>query len=1221
MSSPDGFEELFADGLSPDRWSLYEFQWGPEGSNNGCVPEYVELARDTCILFDGTHLGEKNVVELWGHGEQTSSSPVHAVLPGVRRVLGGPVLRDAGSGRVGCCLATRDEYASCEVEADVRFWSPWSGQTQLPGAPAGAVFAMWTFHYEEHYSSSSGGSPAEGLLDLQFQQACAQGSESTGLYSTVNSEIDCPEIGKNGDYSSALFNSYVTETKSDLASISLADVNLLDGAYHRFGFRWETQCVPLRGVSDADVECFNGHHRLRLVPRDPCLAPFYGLALRRGEQGGWFACCGRRVQFSVDGRLVRESRSCSAVAARLILGIWFPQWAGPCAFEFCKVSVARVCIRPLMCDGDVFGQRETYLPPLVPVAPLAALWDTALRLTREQYHGFVELFSGGISRRRWLAACDCWALAGLKGCGALIPDFLDVSQERVVMWDGADLGPQSVLQLWASGDRQVPGAARSLAPSVTMTKGGYRRTAPAGRLGSALVSQEEFASGVFEVDFRFGDVIVAGVERARAPPIGAIFSIFLDHREMHYGDSPNPESMKRPAAVGNPCDPQFDPKLSKTNGGGRPVSSVVSRIDFPVVGLGGRFDLLTVGSFVSEGCGQLRHLPCGQSLADGKFHRMRMEWRNALVAAPSVADSMVCWCNGYHRLKPEFASSHIYGLPLSRSRDRQWFVHTGQVIRFSLDGNSLGEHNVVSPVCGRLHVAFWLPDASAAAPWMSASVAVSRVAVAPLRDSGDVWFQKPSSPLLGAAPVPDPISFPQRFDAQHAEFGPDQAAGFVDSFQDGLSPSRWAVVEGLYGLGNNGCVPEYVSAEVDPSVVLFDGTQLGACRVAVLRGHGEVTTNCSQWPCVPGVRLSASHGVSAVRRDAGVARVGSSLVTREKFGSGTWEFDVKFGRPLRGGRELPGPPSGCIFKIHSFAYEKHHCSDADPDGSRINADDLQYCPARRQGVSGNYYSTVNSEIDCCIVGHSGSFDKVFLASWTSEERFHPAVVPIGNLFDGVYHRFSFSWETKLHPLPGLLSADVGWANGYARLCSADVFPAFQSAALVRRHGMWYACIGAQVVFRIDGKVMESWTQDVPCVASRIFLGIEFPATAGSADWEWAAMYVARAAFTPSRSAGDVLFQDDSTPVFHLVPPVNSLLGRGIAPPAAANLGSFPAATLVEASAVLERNMAAALFHKGIQSSTAFADSQMRHLSPLGSIFFSPGLPLAESPSSLPVPPK
>lgn len=355
-----GFCERFRQGLSPDRWCVYLKRWGR--GNNGAVPDNVAVEED---VVDGKR---QRVIALYGHGDRYSG-PVKGVTA-VRESEGIRHVQDAAGTRVGACIATKDYFASGAYEATMKI-------AETP-SPCGACIGAWLFHYEEHRSAEG---DLTGLLlnalDPLYQPQYRNSASSGSFYSSVNSEIDAPEMGhaRNGDFfKRGAFNTFLTandlEKGATFHSIQLLSSgrSVADGLYHRYRWEWRTELKEITELPPDRLIDYGSYHYIH-----DASSPFQGMAAVK-IHSKCYVCRGRDVTFYVDGRKIGISTTnVSAVSARMIIGVWFPVWAGPADWEQIKVTVAEVSVTPWNMAGDVLNQPETW-PGKGLVPPPERLW-------------------------------------------------------------------------------------------------------------------------------------------------------------------------------------------------------------------------------------------------------------------------------------------------------------------------------------------------------------------------------------------------------------------------------------------------------------------------------------------------------------------------------------------------------------------------------------------------------------------------------------------------------------------------------------------------------------------------------------------------------------------------------------------------------------------------------------------------------------------------------
>lgn len=336
-----GFHEDWSQGISPQRWYLFRKIWG--AGNNGCVPELVSIQKD---VVDGT---ARNVLVITTQGNQTTSS-----IMGVKK-SGGQYVKGNSPKRVGGCIATAEYFASGTYEIKMKVGRPKNKPT---AAPSGLCPAIWTFHYEEHYPSAN---DPQGVAinpkDPIYQPRYKEGSDADGYYSTVNSEIDAPELGKDGNLNLALFTTYESEVEGNTQGFNLSKfgINVLDNQYHTYRFIWKTNLAPTN-LTDSQVILKGNYYYAANNPT----SDIQGCAVVK-QSGTWYVYKGVSVDFYVDGKFIgRSTDNVSPVSARLIVGGWFPSWAGTPSWDETKIYVSDITIIPANNPGDVLFQPETY---------------------------------------------------------------------------------------------------------------------------------------------------------------------------------------------------------------------------------------------------------------------------------------------------------------------------------------------------------------------------------------------------------------------------------------------------------------------------------------------------------------------------------------------------------------------------------------------------------------------------------------------------------------------------------------------------------------------------------------------------------------------------------------------------------------------------------------------------------------------------------------------
>jgi len=174
-------------------------KWGL--GNNGLSPNNVNIVVDT---VNGVN---KNVVRLDGSGDHYTGTGVQGVFK-----YNGAYFFNNENTRVGSGLCTVQEFASGQFDVVMK----------VDGQP-GLAPSIWTFHYEEHSPQVEGSIDAAKKVnpnDPNYRPGSLE-SSGTDFYSTVNSELDIPELGHDGSYNSGFYNIYRSEIGPDSNSMHL----------------------------------------------------------------------------------------------------------------------------------------------------------------------------------------------------------------------------------------------------------------------------------------------------------------------------------------------------------------------------------------------------------------------------------------------------------------------------------------------------------------------------------------------------------------------------------------------------------------------------------------------------------------------------------------------------------------------------------------------------------------------------------------------------------------------------------------------------------------------------------------------------------------------------------------------------------------------------------------------------------------------------------------
>ncbi len=199
------FREDFTEGLRDERWTntirdqcwifrwrLFRRVWGK--GNNGVNPRLVSLVSDN---VDGI---VKTVLKLDGTGDLYNGPLANLGFKKNKAIYEST----SEVKRVGSGLCTTQEFSSGRYEVKAKI------DTTKPGhAPS-----IWTFHYEEHNPFINDATHSFLLNpDDHLYRPLARQVASDWWYSTLNSEMDMPEMGAMGKFDLLQFNHYRSEVE------------------------------------------------------------------------------------------------------------------------------------------------------------------------------------------------------------------------------------------------------------------------------------------------------------------------------------------------------------------------------------------------------------------------------------------------------------------------------------------------------------------------------------------------------------------------------------------------------------------------------------------------------------------------------------------------------------------------------------------------------------------------------------------------------------------------------------------------------------------------------------------------------------------------------------------------------------------------------------------------------------------------------------------------
>jgi hypothetical protein len=321
-------EDWSAERIDASKWYPLRKRWGQ--GNNGVTPDNVAIDRDT---VNGT---PQHVLVCEAHGDDYD----------------GPVVGAHGDRkRVGGVIATHQFFAAGRFEVIMKVGGPQGAGSM----PRGAVPAIWTYAYRWVGSAAGKPSAFDGSHPQYNPLLKVPGSPATELWS----EIDFPELGKNGDFGHGGYNVFC-QNRHEWNTFEVPPIG--DGQYHTYTTEWRTGLKPVPNVRDSQVVEWDGFWWVQdaTVP----IGSYLGNPLRRLSKDRYAACCGLSARHWIDGRPVGQNASnVPCMAAQLTLGVWLPAWGGPAPWRTARVSFGPVRVWQYDDPGDVRGVLTEDVPP------------------------------------------------------------------------------------------------------------------------------------------------------------------------------------------------------------------------------------------------------------------------------------------------------------------------------------------------------------------------------------------------------------------------------------------------------------------------------------------------------------------------------------------------------------------------------------------------------------------------------------------------------------------------------------------------------------------------------------------------------------------------------------------------------------------------------------------------------------------------------------------
>jgi hypothetical protein len=323
-------ENWSSNSIDQAKWYLLRKKWGQ--GNNGVTPQNVSIQQDN---INGA---ERSVLVCEAHGDQYE----------------GPVAGAKGEkARVGGVVATKEFFASGRYEIVMKVDKP-SG-SGAPALPKGAVPAIWTYAYrwaEGPADKQPAFAPSAPLFNPLMK---VSGSPATEYWS----EVDFPELGKNGDFTHGGYNVFC-QSRYEWKTFAVPPV--MDGKYHTYVMEWRTGLKPLTNVTDTQVIERNGYWWVQ--DKSISINDYLANPLKRLGKNSYAAYTGLAARHWVDGKFVGENkRNVPCMAAQLTMGVWLPGWGGPAPWQTAQVSFGPVKIWQYDDPGDVRGILTEDVPP------------------------------------------------------------------------------------------------------------------------------------------------------------------------------------------------------------------------------------------------------------------------------------------------------------------------------------------------------------------------------------------------------------------------------------------------------------------------------------------------------------------------------------------------------------------------------------------------------------------------------------------------------------------------------------------------------------------------------------------------------------------------------------------------------------------------------------------------------------------------------------------
>jgi len=327
-------EEDWSSGeIDEKKWYVYRKRWG--NGNHGVVPENVTIGQD---LVDGK---KQNVLICTAHGDQYD----------------GDVIGWWGNKtRVGGVIVSHQHFASGRFEMVIKIGSQekHAGGPADPMRPQGCIPALWTYSYRWVEGDKNRQDEFQPETPMYNPHMPAYGGAANEYWS----EIDFPEFGKEGNFESAMYNTFL-QNRHDNRFFEVPQA--IDGEYHTLVTEWRTHLRPMPQIQDNQVIESEGFYWIqdKSVP----FADYLGNPLKKLGENEYALYEGKIATHYIDGKKVAENdKWVPSMSAQLSMGVWLPDWAGPAPWKTADMKIARVKVWQYGDEGDVIGVMKGRTP-------------------------------------------------------------------------------------------------------------------------------------------------------------------------------------------------------------------------------------------------------------------------------------------------------------------------------------------------------------------------------------------------------------------------------------------------------------------------------------------------------------------------------------------------------------------------------------------------------------------------------------------------------------------------------------------------------------------------------------------------------------------------------------------------------------------------------------------------------------------------------------------